>query len=198
MFKKVLCKLKNNKGLTLLEVIVASAVSCIILGAAIGVILPTTKNITYNKDIANAKDMSTKIIYELKDRIKYAKAITIVDNPDIFTNEYKNYYNFYEAITTPGSPKTLGFSVPVKPGETAPKTGFLADDSKYKNIQIKTTFSIDATTNQLFVTINVYKTSTGSPFLYKTTAKIEALNCNAGPILADSSKKECNAISCVI
>lgn len=200
MFKKMFSKfkefklLKNKKGMTLIEVVVASAVSCIILCAALGIIIPTTNNITFNKNVANAKDMSTKVIYELKDKLKYAKAITIVDSTDNFGTSHSSTYNFYEEKIDATQRTTLAFSVP----GTAVKTGYLADDRKYKNIKLRTTFDVDTTTNQLLVTVKAYKTSTGSPLLYTTTAKIAPLNCKANNIVLGSGATEKNAISCVI
>lgn len=77
MFNKITKILKSKKGLTMVEMLCAMAISAIILTAVIGVIVPTARTAAYNNKLAIAKSATSNALNYIENELMYATSIKI-------------------------------------------------------------------------------------------------------------------------
>lgn len=74
MFRKIL---KDKRGMTVLEVLVAFTVSLIILGAAFALFVPSLKSFSYNSRLGDAKNTSALIVDKIQEKVQFSKSVEI-------------------------------------------------------------------------------------------------------------------------
>lgn len=77
MFQKLILKLKSKKGMTLLEVLVASTIAFIVLTGVVSLVVPMTRAIHTNQQLSDAQHMSELVIQKLTKELRYTKNISI-------------------------------------------------------------------------------------------------------------------------
>ncbi|WMJ22101.1 prepilin-type N-terminal cleavage/methylation domain-containing protein [Paludicola sp. MB14-C6] len=66
-----------KKGFTLVEVVVTSAISSIILIGALSVVMITLNTVAFNSNVANAKNISCQLVEFITNKVKYANSLVI-------------------------------------------------------------------------------------------------------------------------
>lgn len=190
MIRKLNKMFRDKKGMTLIEVVVASAMSCIILTCALGLFLPLNKSITTNKNLSDAKMIAANIIFEIEQSVQYAKTITIDDAatyPSGITT--KAIYQ----VKTGAAPNEVIQTMYTSTGSTADEVDVVGKGF-YDKLDYKVFYSqaIDSTTTPptkkpaLKVQVKVYKKGT-SVLVYDITNTIRPLNTSASSIIDNST-----------
>lgn len=182
MIKKIRKLLKCKKGLTLLEVIVASTIACIVLMCALGFATPLTKSIITNKNIADAKTVSSSIIFQIQRKVMYAKGAEInevasyADTTRQAIYQFKNSDDVIQTMYTPT-------------GQIADAKDLIGKEFYGKKLDYKVYYSQAEITSggstakkpALNVRIMVYKKGT-SVLVYDVTDTVVLLNASGGSI----------------
>lgn len=179
MFNRIKRISSSKKGFTLVEVLVASAISSIILIGTLTLVLPTMDNIRETSQINDAKMISDQIIQLVAKEIKYADNVLI----DIGT------------APTPGTDETTLFFEPhdpldpnsvliLKRENAGGITNLISPDDYGPNVLCEILFNVDNTA--LSITINS-ETLIGQN-IYSTTKVVKNYNGGAvyeSPVTAD-------------
>ena len=80
----------NNKGLTLIEVIVSIAIMAIVTGPFLGTIILSTRNNTYSEQILKSSELAQNVMEEIKSKPDFLEAEAIYEAVAPIT-EYKEY-----------------------------------------------------------------------------------------------------------
>ncbi len=178
-------RLWNKKGMTLLEVIVASAVSSIILICALGLFMPLNNSITSNQNIADAKVVSANIIFAIEQKVQYAKSVTILKDVPSYPTGLTNKAIYQKSS---GSPNNIIKTMYTSTGADADGVDIIGEGF-YGKLDYKVYYkqAIDTTTTPvtrkpaLEVNVKVYKKGT-SVLIYDTTNTIRVLNATLNSI----------------
>lgn len=148
-----------KKGLTLVEVIVASAISSIILVAALGFFLPTTQNMKRIDDLNDAKMVSQMIISGIEKQVKYAVSVTI-DEEAALTPPVLGNNMLYQQVDATDPTLTMLYFTPDAGVTTAP----IVEKGFYGNIRCDTTFSVSSSGN-LKVEVKAHLKNSTAPII---------------------------------
>lgn len=85
LIKRCLHITRGKKGFTLLEVVVASAISSVVLMCAIGMFVPLMNSTRTNKELADAKNSAARIIDYIHRKVQYSGGI-IVTSSDVYSS----------------------------------------------------------------------------------------------------------------
>jgi prepilin-type N-terminal cleavage/methylation domain-containing protein len=80
----------NNKGLTLIEVIVSIAIMAIVTGPFLGTIILSTRNNTYSEQVLKSSELAQNVMEEIKSKPDFLEAEAIYESVAPIT-EYKEY-----------------------------------------------------------------------------------------------------------
>lgn len=165
----------NKKGLTLVEVIVASAVSSILLAGILSIILPTVETVRFNENLAHAKNMSSQLIQQVSNAVQYAKSISIESGtytPSGGSAAAKSaIYQEYDTVDT-----NLLKTMYIKKGQITAND--LLGEGFYDNLKFTITYEKAATKADILqMNISVTKKNR-STVVFKTSASIKLYNAN--------------------
>lgn len=82
--------LSNNKGISLIEVIVSIGIMAIVTGPFLGTIILSTRNNTYSEQVLKATELAQNVMEEIKSRPDFLEAEAI-DEADVQTTDYREY-----------------------------------------------------------------------------------------------------------
>lgn len=82
--------LLNNRGISLIEVIVSVTLMAIITGPFLGTIILSTRNNTYSEQVLKASEVAQRVMEEIKSRPDFLKENAVYEG-DLPTTEYVEY-----------------------------------------------------------------------------------------------------------
>lgn len=176
MLKRAL-KLKNKKGFTLIEVIVASAVSSIILIAALSFILPTSETMRKTKELADARSLTEMVFDAIEGKVKYATSAECKDGTYVPSswNTDDSQGLIHSEISDPTGANQAILYYTTMSSPTANADTCLVNQAFYDRLRCEYTF--DAVNGALKVTIKTYVGKQTTPVL--TVDKvIKVYNCS--------------------
>lgn len=190
MIKKIRKLLKCKKGLTLLEVIVASTVACIVLMCALGFVTPLINSIVTNKNIADAKTVSSSIIFQIQRKVMYSGGAEIKETPSYADTDKQAIYQFKntdDVIQTMYTPT----------GQIADAKDLIGKEFYGKKLDYKVYYSQAEIVSggstvkkpALNVRVMVYKKGT-SVLVYDVTDTVVLLNAGGGSITDNTANKD--------
>jgi len=171
MLRKIL---KDKRGMTLLEVLVAFTISLIILGAAFALIVPSLKNFSYNSKLADAKNTSALIVSNIQNKVQFAKSVEIKDGTYSPSGTGTGVIYQQADLANPNVIKLMLKSKTSTTGNDLLSSAFF-DELKY---DIKYTVAT-GNTSGLEVKIVVTQIGRTNP-IYTTTSTIPILNKRGG------------------
>ena len=172
MFNKVKKILYSKKGFTLVEVLVASAVSSIILIGTLTLVLPTMNNIRKTSQINDSKMLSDRVIELISKEVKYSDSITIYQGtpPAIPATDEKIIYFEPHDPTDTNSVILLK-----KKNDAGVVTDLIVPDDFGVSLRSEFLFNVDG--SALSVTIDS-ETLIGQD-IFTATKVVKSYNCDA-------------------
>jgi prepilin-type N-terminal cleavage/methylation domain-containing protein len=80
----------NNKGLTLIELIVSIAILAIVTGPFLGTIILSTRNNTYSEQVLKASELAQNAMEEIKSKPDFLENEAVYE-AEAQTTDYKEY-----------------------------------------------------------------------------------------------------------
>ncbi|TYQ13354.1 UNVERIFIED_CONTAM: prepilin-type N-terminal cleavage/methylation domain-containing protein [Acetivibrio alkalicellulosi] len=84
--------MKNNKGVTLIELVISLSILVIVVGPFLGVFLSSTKNSAFSMEVLDSSSLSQKVMEEIKSRPEFLKEEAILKEYEMI-KPYKKYYD---------------------------------------------------------------------------------------------------------
>lgn len=169
--KQILC---SKRAFTLIETIVASTVSSIVLIGVLGFFIPTSDNMTKTQMLNDAKLVSELIIAELDKQIRYANSVTIYDSASAAppTSTADNIVIYDDTNGAPTQPFNL---LHIKKNGSTTTEPLVASDF-YGRIRCEVIFTPIAPGGGLKVTIKTHLNSRPGTVLLETVQVIKIYN----------------------
>jgi type II secretion system protein I len=124
-----ICKLRNNKGFTLIEIMISIAIIAMGIFAVMSLIITVMKGNTLSKRVT----IATTIAQEKMEDFKIRDYDNVVDDSGTYTTDTEPYYDipyYWEASVTPATDtKTITVDVYWSSGGT---------DTTHNNVELKT------------------------------------------------------------
>lgn len=181
MFNKICKIIKSKKGVTMVELLCAMAISAVILTACVGIIIPTARTAAYNEKLATAKAATSNALTYIQNEMMYASSV-------ILHNEYNTGDEnviFLDSTTNPAGPRICAA---VGGGTTRE----YINEADYFQLNYDMTFEVatDAVTGSpvedaVLVKFLVTDKRTGEP-IYNSQSTIKLLNGGTGSVTGDS------------
>lgn len=174
---KLAGKIKCKKGMTLVEMLVAIAISAIVMSGILTIVVPTSKQLLYTSDLAHAKNMTSQIVLVLKNKIQYASTIKIYDDggTTYIPGDLDNTV-IYSAPDNPSSPTYDPKLIKIMCQDKGEAIGNdFVSDVLYDNLNFIITYSTSEVADVLNVHFTVLKKANDEQ-VYTTTVPIKILN----------------------
>lgn len=164
----------SKRAFTLIETIVAAAVSSIVLIGVLGFMLPTADNMEKTKQINNAKLVSEMILAELDKELKYANSIVIGEKASPPLANAKDIEIFAE----PNGATPVALEEDILKIKRSGTTSDLVANAFYEKIGCTVTFT-PATKGGLTVNIKTHLNYRKGTTILETTQVIKTYNGTA-------------------